>query len=491
MKLSRLVASFGPSSIGRFDDGEISSIVIDSRKVAPGALFVAVAGAQKDGHRFVEEAVRRGAAALVVEQEVRLSLPAGFPVMRVESTRAVVGKLAAEFYGNPSQRLWMVGVTGTSGKTTTTYLIRKILKEAGRSAGLLGTVEYDLVGRRVEATRTTPGPIALQRFLAELAASGGEAAAMEVSSHALDQGRVRGVDFDAALFTNLTQDHLDYHGDMENYFDAKKRLFLEELPSSAKGKKWSAVNTNDPYGKRLWQELKGTRLSFGIDGKADLRATKLRTDFHGTFFHLESPFGSCDVETNLIGRHNVFNLLAAAAAVAPLGLGWNVFARAVKEVSVPGRLEPLFTKKGCVVFVDYAHCDDALEKVLTALRPLTEGKLIVVFGCGGDRDKGKREKMGRVAGKLADHLIVTSDNPRSEEPQEIIAAIMRGAEGGRAVCETEVDREKAINLALRRAKARDVVLIAGKGHEKEQIFRDRVIPFDDKKVAEFYAQVVV
>lgn len=491
MKLSHLLNGIVSSEKKGLGDPKINSIECDSRKVRPGALFVAISGYAQDGHRFLEEAIQRGAAALVVERDGAAKRPAAIPVVTVNSTREVLGRLAAVFYGEPARRLEMIGVTGTSGKTTTTYLIRQILNQAGRPAGLLGTVEYDVIGTVTPSQRTTPGPVELQQYLAQIEANGGRAAVMEVSSHALDQGRVKGIDFDSAVFTNLTQDHLDYHRDMESYFAAKTKLFLEELPASRKRKKWSAVNTDDPYGKRLWEKIDGNKFSYGFGSEAHFRATDVKINFQGTSFQLISPLGNCAVQTHLIGRHNVYNLLAAAAATAPLGLGWKNFADAVKEVAVPGRLEPIRTKKGSAVFIDYAHCADALEKALKAVRPLTDGKLIVVFGCGGDRDQGKREIMGEVAGRLADHVIVTSDNPRGENPMKIIAAVVRGLERHRASFEMEVDREKAIEKALQRAENGDAVLIAGKGHEREQIFRDRVVAFDDKKVAEFYGQAVV
>ncbi|MBM4143840.1 MAG: UDP-N-acetylmuramoyl-L-alanyl-D-glutamate--2,6-diaminopimelate ligase [Lentisphaerae bacterium] len=458
---------------------EVLGVVSDSRQVKPGYVFVAIAGRRADGWSYADEAARRGAVAIVSRGDV----PPRRDVchVRVADPRRAVADLARAFHGNPSARLRLAGVTGTNGKTTTTYMIYEALRAAGRRPGLIGTVEYRIGTRVIPASRTTPEAPDLQAMLAQMAGAGGDSAVMEVSSHALAQQRVLGMEFDAAVFTNLTRDHLDYHNTMEEYFEAKALLF-RDLARGAKAAV-SVINRDDPWGRRLIERHDPHRalLTYGVDPAADVRAEEVRLTSHGSAFVLRSPWGAERCEIRLLGWFNVSNALAAAAACGALGVAPGVTAGALAAMRrVPGRLEEIETDRGFQVFVDYAHTDDALEHVLRTLRPLCAGALSVVFGCGGDRDRGKRPAMGRVAAELADRVIITSDNPRSEDPAEIIAQVRAGC-GAKAAVETIVDRREAIARALDAAGRGDVVLVAGKGHENYQEFARTTVPFDDRQ----------
>ena len=442
---------------------DVADLAYDSRRVEPGTLFFCVPGLVTDGHDHAPQAAERGACALVVERP----LPdVALPQAVVGDVRAAMGPLADRFFGEPSRALTILAVTGTNGKTTTAFLQAAILDAAGRRAGLLGTVERRIGGVAEPAARTTPEAIDLHRDLARMAAAGDAACAMEVSSHALDQHRAGGVRFAAAAFTNLTRDHLDYHGDMESYFAAKARLFDGRCPR--------AVNVDDPYGRRLEAEAR-----FAVDDpSADVRAEDVRLAADGTSFRLRSPWGDADVALRLVGRFNVENALAAAASAGLAGVGVDAIAHGLGSLDgVPGRMQVVGREP--TVIVDYAHTPDALEHVLAALRPLTRGRLVVVFGCGGDRDRGKRPEMARVACALADRVLVTSDNPRGEDPLAIIADVLAGADAAAA---SEPDRAAAIRRALAEAAADDVVLVAGKGHEQGQEAGGVVTPFDDAAV---------
>jgi UDP-N-acetylmuramoyl-L-alanyl-D-glutamate--2,6-diaminopimelate ligase len=443
---------------------EISGLAYSSRSVAPGALFFCVPGFRSDGHDFAPDAVQRGAVALVCERPLRL----GVPEVVVEDVRAAMGPIAARFYGDPTAALDVVGITGTNGKTTTAYLVRHMLEAGGRQCGLLGTVKRMVGGVEEDVERTTPEAIDLQATFRAMLDGGDRACAMEVSSHALELGRVAGIRFACRVFTNLTQDHLDFHETMEAYFDAKRRLFEE--PGLA------VVNLDDEHGRRIAAEI--DCVTFSIDRDADYRARDVEFDLSGARFAIETPDGNVEIESPLPGLFNVQNVLGAVAAVRSLGL---------REISlegfgrVPGRFEPVDEGQDFGVLVDYAHTPDSLENVLRAARELTSGRLHVVFGAGGDRDRGKRPLMGAAARRLADRSIVTSDNPRSEPPEAIIDEIMRGAGPG---AEREVDRRRAIALAVEGAEPGDVVVIAGKGHEQGQEFEGgRKEPFDDVSVA--------
>jgi UDP-N-acetylmuramoyl-L-alanyl-D-glutamate--2,6-diaminopimelate ligase len=442
---------------------EISGLAYSSQSVTPGALFFCVPGFRSDGHDFAPDAVARGAAALVTERRLDL----GVPEIVVDDVRAAMGPAAARFYGDPTAELDVVGITGTNGKTTTAYLVRHLLEAAGRQTGLLGTVKRVVGGVEEEVERTTPEAIDLQETFRRMRDAGDQAVAMEVSSHALELGRVAGIRFACRVFTNLTQDHLDFHETMEAYFAAKRRLFEE--PGL------SVVNVDDEYGRRIAAEVDA--VTFGIENEADYRARDIDFDVNGSRFTLETPDGELRIESPLAGLFNVQNLLGAIAAVRSLG---------VEEISlegfgrVPGRFEAVDEGQDFGVLVDYAHTPDSLENVLRAARELSRGRLHVVFGAGGDRDRGKRPLMGDAARRLADRVLVTSDNPRSEEPEAIIDEVMEGA--GPAA-EREVDRRRAIARVIEEAEPGDVVVIAGKGHEQGQEFENgRKEPFDDVTV---------
>jgi len=464
-------------------DCEIRSLTDDSRQTGPGCCFVAVKGGSVDGHRFVDAAVRGGAAALVVERDA--PVPAGVRVVPVGDTRTALAKLAAAYHGlrgDGVRSLHLIGVTGTNGKTTVAWLLRSILRAAGHPTALLGTVQYDLVGERVSSPLTTPGALELCRHLAAARGHGATHAVMEVSSHALEQRRVDGLSFEAAVFTNLSGDHLDYHGTMDAYFAAKRRLFEMLAPEAA-----AVVNLDDPRGDELRRATPGRCLSYGIDNEeSDWSAAIQCMDRNGTGVRLSSAGKTVNLRTSMIGRHNVQNLLAAAATADALGVSWDAISEGLTACGgAPGRLqraEPSGWPYS--VFVDYAHTDDALHNVLSALRPLTAGRLICVFGCGGDRDRTKRPRMAAAAEQLADVAYVTSDNPRTEKPEAIVEDILKGfRREGRCRIEVEVDRRRAIRAALSDANDGDTILIAGKGHENYQIVGRETLPFDDVEEA--------
>ena len=450
---------------------EITSLAYDTRHVQPGALFFCVTGFSSDGHDFAGDAVERGAAALVVEHELDIDVPQ----VRVESVRNSMGPLADRFFGEPSRQLDVVGVTGTNGKTTTAFLVRGLLGFVDRSCGLLGTVETIVGGERRKAVRTTPEAVELQALLREMADGGDVAAAIEVSSHALDLGRVDGTRFSVAMFTNLSQDHLDFHGSMESYWLAKRRLFTDfEIGTSV-------INVDDKYGEEL-VEIAPNPVRCSLSGDGDWCARDLRSGLTGSVFQLISPLGEAEVRSPLSGEFNVRNVLGAAAAAGALGVPFESIIAALGSAGqVPGRFQSVSEGQPYAVIVDYAHTPDSLENVLRAARGVADGSVLCVFGCGGDRDAGKRPLMGEIASRLADLTWITSDNPRSEDPEAIISQIAAGA-GPTAVLQP--DREVAIVEAIRQAQPGDVVVIAGKGHETGQEFADgHVVAFDDVMVA--------
>ncbi len=450
---------------------EISGLAYDNRSVTNGTLFFAVPGFKVDGHDFAEDAVRRGAAAVVCQRPLGLG---GVPEIIVDDVRAAMAEIAARFHSDPTATLRVVGITGTNGKTTTAFLVRSILEGAGHPTGLLGTVASIVGGTQEPVERTTPEAIDLQATFARMLAAGDSACVMEVSSHALDLHRVDAVHFAARVFTNLTQDHLDYHPTMDHYFAAKRLLFEREGGPAI-------VNADDPYGRRLAGEIPGA-LTFGIDNEAHYRAVDVSFDTAGSTFRCVTEAGELPIRTRLPGLFNVSNALAALAAAHALGVELPTAAEALSTADrVPGRFEPVDEGQGFAVLVDYAHTPDSLENVLRAAREITQGRLHVVFGAGGDRDQTKRPLMGRVAGALADRAIATSDNPRSEDPEAIVDQVLAGAGPG---AEREVDRRRAITLAVAGAEPGDVVVIAGKGHEQGQEFEGgRKEPFDDVAVA--------
>lgn len=452
----------------------ISSVVYDSRRAQPGSLFVALHGEKADGAAYIEDAIHRGAAAVV--SQTPCAFGGTFPCVQVADARLALAQLAAAFYGHPSQRLCTVGITGTNGKTTTSFMLREIFKAAGRRPGLLGTVRYEIGDRVIPAARTTPESLDLQAMFSQMERAGCDSAVMEVSSHALAQHRVEGVLYDAAVFTNLTQDHLDYHGTLEEYFTVKARLFNQV-------RRFAVINRDDPWGRRLLnekQELPGL-LSYGFEEGASVRGLQPVTDAHGSRMLVQSPWGETEIRLQLIGRFNLYNALAAFAASAALGIPLPLIAKALAEMPcVPGRLEAVPNTKGKRVFVDYAHTDDALCNVLETLREITAGRLVVIFGCGGNRDKGKRPLMGQVASRLADYSILTNDNPRHEIPEKIAAEIAAGFDSERKY-EIILDRHQAIARGLELVGRKDILLVAGKGHETYQEFNGAIVPFDDRE----------
>ncbi len=453
----------------------VTGLAYDSRAVKPGDLYFAVRGAHVDGHDFIDAARAQGAVAVIVDKKVETTLP----LVRVRSVSESMPKIAAAFFDHPSKKVNVVGITGTNGKTTTTYILEDILSALGRPCGVMGTIRYRFRSINVEAPNTTPLAIDVQRFLFDVLELGGRTVAMEVSSHALSLGRVDDVDFRVGVFTNLTQDHLDFHKTMEEYFQAKAKLFRNNPRMKA------VINADDEYGQRLLKEFPHA-LSLSVEGKADLSARNLTCSLDGLEFMLTFPSGhAVPVKTNLLGRHNAANCLSAAGAALALGLSEDEVVKGLsKPHAIPGRLERVEAGQPFVVVVDYAHTHDALEKALTALRDTGPKNLICVFGAGGDRDRTKRPKMGRVATTLADWAVVTSDNPRSEDPQSIIGEIEAGIkEAGRSNYSVAIDRKDAIDQAVKRAQAGDIVLIAGKGHETYQIIGDKKIHFSDQETA--------
>src|SRR5881398_3683628 len=462
-------------------DRPVENISYDSRRVQRNTLFVALRGEKTDGHQFIGQALEKGASVIVAEHEATHSRGT---FLIVENTRAALADLSAAFYRYPARKLKLAAVTGTNGKTTTTFLMKHICDSAGLRCGLIGTVRYEIGERLLPAIRTTPESLDLQELLAQIAGAGCKAAAMEVSSHALAQDRTRGLEWNVAVFTNLTQDHLDFHGTMENYFDAKLNLFTGLANQKRKRKPVAIVNIDDRYGQQLLDKIdkRVAVVSYGMGTRADFRASNYRGEFSGTSYQLDANGKSYLVRLPLIGRFNVTNSVAALAAANALGINLRdaVFSLA-KSPQVPGRLQLVPAKRQFQVFVDYAHTPDALGNVLKTLRELQPNQLIAVFGCGGNRDRQKRALMAEMADRHADYAIITSDNPRKENPDTIVAEIEKGFRSTHY--EKIVDRTQAINRAIELARPRDIVLIAGKGHENYQEFADHTIPFDDIQVA--------
>jgi UDP-N-acetylmuramoyl-L-alanyl-D-glutamate--2,6-diaminopimelate ligase len=492
MNLQDLLSSTKVTSMsGALDIGstlDIKNLCFDSRKALQGSLFFALPGTQKKGSSFIQEAIERGAIAVVCEEETfKNDSGIKVPLIHVPHARRAMADIASAFYHFPSQTLSLCGVTGTNGKTTSSFLVRHICETNGRACGLLGTIEYVLPGRVEEASHTTPESIEIQSMLEEMRSGGFKGVAMEVSSHALSQERVRGVEFDVAIFTNLTQDHLDYHGSMEAYFNAKAALF-ESLPYQKTKRGRAVINGDDRYGRLLLERLeklpiKVPTITYGQSSGVDFRATNIEYSPSGTVFCLEARKRSYLVRSPLIGIFNVYNVLGALASASSMGLELR---RAIKALEtapqIPGRLQRVEGKKNFQVFVDYAHTPDALENVLRSLRHLRPGRLVVVFGCGGDRDRGKRPLMAAAAERYADHIIVTTDNPRGEDPDSIIKQVVQGFREQKYCCIS--DRREAISRAIEQALPYDIIVIAGKGHENYQEVDGVRSPFDDAKVAQ-------
>lgn len=452
-------------------DCEISSIEYDSRRVTPGALFAALPGLHDDGAAYAEEAVQRGAVAVLSQNPCAFG--DHFPCVQVANARFALARIAGAFYGHPAARLCAVGITGTNGKTTVSFMLREIFKAAGRRPGLIGTVRYEIGERVLPAARTTPESPDIHSMMAQMDRSGCDSVMMEVSSHALDQHRVEGIPFQVGVFTNLTQDHLDYHGTLEEYFEVKCRLFSQIRQTAV-------INRDDPWGFRLLSECRfdAGRISYGFEAGADVQGFDAESDANGSRMRVASPWGGAEISLQLIGRFNLYNALAAFAAAASLGIPVETIRDALAGMkNVPGRMEFAGNRKKRV-FVDYAHTDDALRNVLKALREITPGRLVVVFGCGGNRDTGKRRLMGEAASGLADYTVITNDNPRNEIPEKIAADIAAGFDSERKY-EICLDRAAAIARGVELIGKNDVLLVAGKGHETYQEFAGTIVPFDD------------
>jgi UDP-N-acetylmuramoyl-L-alanyl-D-glutamate--2,6-diaminopimelate ligase len=481
MQLKTLVAAIPVRQVIGKLDRPVESIAYDSRRVQKNGLFVAMRGENRDGHEFIGQAIEKGASVIVAEREEKHSRAT---CLVVENARSALADLSATFYGQPAHRLKLAAVTGTNGKTTITFLIKHICEKAGLRCGLIGTVRYEIGERVLPASRTTPQSLDLQELLAQMVNAGCRAAAMEVSSHALAQDRTRGLEWSVAIFTNLTQDHLDFHGTMESYFESKSKLFSQLGQQQKKRKPVAVVNIDDRYGEQLLQRIgkKVAVVTYGMGARADFRASNYRVEFGGTSYQLDARGKSYLVRLPLIGRFNVLNSVAALAAANALGVDLREAVLSLgKSSQVPGRLELVPAKRQFQVFVDYAHTPDALRNVLKTLRELGPNRLIVVFGCGGDRDRQKRPLMGEIADRHADYAILTSDNPRKEDPNAIITEIEKGFRSTHY--KKLVDRAEAIGRAIALVQPRDIVLIAGKGHENYQEFADHTVPFDDIQVA--------
>ncbi len=495
MRLSRLLRGIETLTVTGDPDGEVVAVCHDSAQCRGGTLFVAIPGLRTDGHRFIADAIQRGARFVVLEQEI--PLPAGVTSIRVRDSRRTLGLLGRNFFSDPSSEICLIAVTGTNGKTTVTYLLESILRAAGYRVGVLGTVNYRYGGKILPAPNTTPESFEMQRILREMADHGVTHCVAEVSSHAVDLKRVDDCAFDLGIFTNLTQDHLDYHKTMENYFQAKKRFFSEVLPAGGKSRPVKGIiNGDDPWGRRILPEVRGV-LTFGLETPCDATADPIRLSLEGIEATLRFGPESLEIASPLLGRFNLCNILAAAAAARALGIPGPRIREGIAALAhVPGRLEKVSAAGQPAVFVDYAHTEDALQRVLQNLSAFRRGRIITVFGCGGDRDRGKRPLMGGAATELSDLTIVTSDNPRTEDPLSIISQIETGIRApkfagigdlsrhpGQRGYLVLADRKTAIASAIALAGSEDIVLIAGKGHEDYQIIGSRKLPFDDRSIA--------
>jgi len=497
MKLVQLLGAVAGARVTGNSDIEIEGLYYDSRQVRPGGLFFALRGVKSDGCQFVAAAVKGGAVAVVADRPCAVD---GVTVVEVPDARLAMSLMAALFYGRPTAGLPTVGITGTNGKTTTTYLVEGILEKAGIPAAVLGTISYRFGATDIPAPNTTPESVDLQRTLRELVDQGASGVVMEVSSHSLEQRRADGCLFDVAVFTNLTRDHLDYHRDMESYYGSKLRLFRELLsPSAEKPRRHAVVNLDDPYGERIAKSASAPVLTYALAGEADLTVAEVDFSVHGIRCRLTTPRGELALTSDLLGRFNLYNILAAVGAGLALGLPDQAIRAGIEgHKKVPGRLERVENGEGITVLVDYAHTGDALENVLTTVAELKTNRIITIFGCGGDRDKGKRPVMGEIAARYSDLAIVTSDNPRTEDPQAIIEDVRAGiaplslkeysaeelaqgfTEKGFAAIES---RREAVRVAMRAAQPGDIVLLAGKGHEDYQIVGTEKFHFDDREEA--------
>ena len=477
MQLKDLIQNVSPlKTIGDLSV-EVKKIAYDSRQVEEGSLFICIEGFKTDGHKYIKNAIQNGAVAIIVEKELE-EYPEGISIVEVADSRESMAYLAATFFNNPLEKLELIGVTGTNGKTTTTYLIKGMLDKAGKATGLIGSIKNIVGEKTLPATRTTPESLDLYALFAEMVEANLSHVVMEVSSHALDLKRVQGMDYRAAIFTNISQDHLDYHHSIDEYLLAKSRLFQQVEAGG-----FSIVNIDDPKSEQIIDAARGEILSYGINKNADFQARNIKLDSTGVSFDVQGRY-NFSIQMKLAGLFNVYNTLAAIACGYAMGLSGDEIKDGLENVNgVAGRFELVDEGQDFTVVVDYAHTPDGMENVLKTAHELTEGKTIIVFGCGGDRDKGKRPEMGRIAAQYGDLVILTSDNPRSEDPLAIIKDIEKGMENSETPYEIFPDRREAIFYAIEKAAPGDMVLLFGKGHETYQIFRDKIIPFDDRQVA--------
>lgn len=476
MKLSELIKSLPHKCDIGDTEIPIHGITYDSRKVGPGFLFAAIKGEHLDGSRFVHDAVKRGATAILAESETS---SVGIAQIVVPDVREAMAKLAASFYGEPCNDMTLIGVTGTNGKTTTTYLAESILRAAGFSVGVVGTINYRYGDKTFNTPHTTPESPDLQKIFKEMADNGATHCVMEVSSHGLAQKRILGARIAGGVFTNLTQDHLDYHRTMEEYFASKSKLFTDFVAQEKNG--FAVINVDDQWGRQLSQRVGGKIFRYSLSSDAEIKPAQVAYSEKGIEAVVNTPIGNIKISSSLMGAYNLQNIMAAVGVGIGLGLDRQAVENGIVNLKkVPGRLERIVSDDGFQAVVDYAHTGDALERVLSTMRPLTKGRLITLFGCGGDRDRGKRPIMGEIATRLSDFTIITSDNPRSEDPLEIIKEIERGIKNGVKGSYTTIsDRHEAIRYAIGMAAPQDIILVAGKGHEDYQIIGDKKIHFDD------------
>ncbi len=455
-------------------DTKINKIAYDHRKIKPGDLFVCIEGFSQDGHKYIEAAVENGAVAILCSKKPDVTPDC--TILMVEDSRAALARIAAKFYNHPEKTLKIIGITGTNGKTTTTYMIKSVLERVGYKVGLVGTIANYIGNRKLHTERTTPESLELMELFHEMVVEGVEYCVMEVSSHSLYLKRVEGIEFTAGIFTNLTQDHLDFHKTFENYYEAKKILFTTS--------KLSVINIDDSYGKRLVQEIAAPKLNYGKSMDAEIRAVNINSHSRGIGYELHFRDKVQIIELPLPGEYNVYNSMACAAVCISQGIALTDIAKGLSEVVVPGRCELVSTKYGLDydIILDYAHSPDALENILKSAREFTKGRLIAVFGCGGDRDATKRPIMGKIGTELSDIAVITSDNPRTEEPNAIIEEIIKGISKDNYI--VEPDRKKAIAMAIKMAQSSDVIIIAGKGHEDYQVLKSGKIHFDEREVVD-------
>lgn len=481
MKLSELISilPFADNPVD-YQEIEITGVEIDSRKVKPGSLFICIRGFQTDGHLYVGEAIKNGAKALIVEENVNTEIP----VIQVSDTTRALAQIVNKFYQYPTAELPLIGVTGTNGKTTVTYLLEEIYQTYGRKTGVIGTIQTKLEDKVYKTNNTTPDALALQRLFKQMKEAGIEQVIMEVSSHALDIGRVYGCDFDTVIFTNLSQDHLDYHGNEWKYFYAKSLLFSRLGNTYNHKDKYAVINADDSYANELKKMTAQSVVTYGMHNKADIMATSIQLFSERTIFRLKTPLGTVKITSRLIGKFNIYNMLAASAAAIVNGVPLITIKQALEHIAaVPGRFETVQAGQDYTVIVDYAHTPDALKNILETTKVLTTGNVYLVVGCGGDRDQTKRSEMARIAVDKGDFAVFTSDNPRTEDPKDILADMTSGLDKQSANYEIEEDRKLAIEKVMSYANPGDIVVIAGKGHETYQDIAGKKLPFDDRLVA--------